>query len=37
MLASIQDGQLTIPPISMPGFPPLNSPSGGYVFRIDLI
>jgi len=20
-----------------PGFPPLNSPSGGYVFRIDLI
>jgi hypothetical protein len=20
-----------------PGFPPLNSPSGGYVFKIDII
>ncbi len=25
------------PSLQHPGFPPLNSPSGGYVFRIDLI
>ena len=25
------------PAYQRPGFPPLNSPSGGYVFRIDLI
>jgi hypothetical protein len=25
------------PAYQHPGFPPLNSPSGGYVFRIDLI
>lgn len=25
------------PEFQRPGFPPLNSPSGGYVFRIDLI
>jgi hypothetical protein len=25
------------PEYQQPGFPPLNSPSGGYVFRIDLL
>jgi len=25
------------PAYQHPGFPPLNSPSGGYIFRIDLI
>jgi hypothetical protein len=28
---------IDVPQYQHPGFPPLNSPSGGYVFRIDLI
>jgi len=28
---------IDVPAYQHPGFPPLNSPSGGYVFRIDLI
>ena len=28
---------IDVPSYQEPGFPPLNSPSGGYVFRIDLI
>ena len=28
---------IDVPQFQRPGFPPLNSPSGGYVFRIDLI
>ncbi len=28
---------IDVPEYQHPGFPPMNSPSGGYVFRIDLI